>query len=72
LLSAFLPTRSPILGNGGQYDRWLQAKRSGEPAYADLPLTLGYYDRNDIRFYYELADAFTICDQHFCSLHLDM
>ena len=53
--------------NGGRHDRWLQAKRSGEAAYADLPLTLGYYDRNDIPFYYELADAFTICDQHFCS-----
>jgi phospholipase C len=32
-----------------------------------MPLTMGYYDRNDIPFYYELADAFTICDQHFCS-----
>ncbi|HEX6962455.1 MAG TPA: phospholipase C, phosphocholine-specific [Lacipirellula sp.] len=53
--------------NGGRYDRWLQAKASGEPAYARLPLTLGYYDRRDIPFYYELADAFTICDQHFCS-----
>ena len=32
-----------------------------------MPLTLGYYDREDIPFYYELADAFTICDQYFCS-----
>ena len=32
-----------------------------------MPLTLGYYDRDDIPFYYALADAFTICDQHFCS-----
>jgi phospholipase C len=53
--------------NGGRHDCWLQAKRSDEPAYADLPLTLGYYNRSDIPFYYDLADAFTICDQHFCS-----
>jgi phospholipase C len=53
--------------NNGRYDRWLQAKRSGEEAYADMPLTLGYYTREDIPFYYELADAFTICDQNFCS-----
>ena len=32
-----------------------------------MPLTLGYYTREDIPFYYALADAFTICDQHFCS-----
>lgn len=53
--------------NGGRHDRWLQSKRSGEEAYATMPLTMGYYMRDDIPFYYELADAFTICDQHFCS-----
>ncbi len=53
--------------NNGQYDRWLYVKRSGIGEYADLPLTLGYYTRDDIPFYYALADAFTICDQHFCS-----
>ena len=31
--------------NGGRYDRWLAAKRSGEKQYADMPLTLGYYTR---------------------------
>jgi phospholipase C len=53
--------------NGGKYDRWLDVKRSEKKQYADMPLTLGYYTREDIPFYYELADAFTICDQHFCS-----
>ncbi|MDZ4778984.1 MAG: phospholipase C, phosphocholine-specific [Planctomycetia bacterium] len=53
--------------NGGKCDRWLQAKASGHAEYAAMPLTMGYYDREDIPFYYELADAFTICDQHFCS-----
>jgi len=27
---------------------------------------MGYYTREDIPFYYALADAFTVCDQHFC------
>ena len=54
--------------HGGLHDRWLDAKPSGEDEYAHLPLTMGYYDRQDIPFYYELADAFTICDQNFCSV----
>lgn len=53
--------------NGGRHDNWLEAKRSGNSAYADMPLTLGYYNREDVPFYYALADAFTVCDQHFCS-----
>ncbi|WP_353719216.1 phosphocholine-specific phospholipase C [Dyadobacter sp. 676] len=53
--------------NGGKYDKWLTSKRSGHKEYAEMPLTLGYYDREDIPFYYALADAFTICDQNFCS-----
>lgn len=53
--------------NNGKYDAWLKAKKSGNKDYADMPLTLGYYNRQDIPFYYELADAFTVCDQHFCS-----
>ena len=32
------------------------------------PLTMGYYSRRDLQFYYALADAFTICDQYFCSV----
>jgi phospholipase C len=53
--------------NGGKHDRWLDVKKSGHLAYARMPLTLGYYTRDDIPFYYALADAFTICDQYFCS-----
>ena len=48
---------------GGRHDRWLPVKtRKGRP-----PQTLGYYTRADVPFHYALADAFTICDQHFCS-----
>jgi phospholipase C len=53
--------------NGGKHDGWLDAKACSEKAYAKMPLTLGYYGREDIPFYYALADAFTICDQNFCS-----
>ncbi|MDF2433255.1 MAG: phospholipase [Mucilaginibacter sp.] len=53
--------------NDGKFDKWLDNKRNSIPAYANMPLTLGYHTREDIPFYYALADAFTICDQNFCS-----
>jgi len=53
--------------NDGKFDKWLENKRSGNKEYADMPLTLGYHTREDIPFYYALADAFTVCDQNFCS-----
>jgi phospholipase C len=53
--------------NLGKYDKWLDAKRSGNKKYADMPLTLGHYTRDDLPFNYAMADAFTICDQHFAS-----
>ncbi|MFP5079376.1 phosphocholine-specific phospholipase C [Pedobacter sp. JCM 36344] len=54
--------------NQGMMDGWLESKKSGNPDYEKMPLTMGYYDRNDIPFYYALADAFTVCDQNFCSV----
>lgn len=53
--------------NNGAMDGWLESKKSGDKTYAHMPLTMGYYDRKDIPFYYALADAFTVCDQNFCS-----
>ncbi|HEY0433382.1 MAG TPA: alkaline phosphatase family protein, partial [Chitinophagaceae bacterium] len=53
--------------NDGRHDGWLDNKRSGNKDYASMPLTLGFYSRADIPFYYALADAFTVCDQNFCS-----
>jgi phospholipase C len=32
---------------------------------------MGYYTRADIPFYYELADAFTLCDNYHCSVMAD-
>jgi phospholipase C len=31
-------------------------------------LTMGYYTRRDLPFYYALADAFTLCDNYHCSV----
>jgi phospholipase C len=53
--------------NKGAYDKWLEAKKPGHKDYEHMPLTLGYYNRQDVPFYYSLADAFTVCDQSFCS-----
>ncbi|MEO6314143.1 MAG: phospholipase C, phosphocholine-specific [Chitinophagaceae bacterium] len=53
--------------NEGKYDQWLTAKRSNNKGYANMPLTLGYYTRQDLPFNYGMADAFTICDQNFSS-----
>jgi phospholipase C len=41
------------------HDAWVPAK---------TPLTMGYFTRADIPFYYALADAFTICDAYHCSV----
>jgi phospholipase C len=54
--------------NGGKYDKWLDVKKPYKPTYAHMPLTVGYCKREDFPFYYSLADAFTVCDQNFCSV----
>ena len=53
--------------NEGKYDKWLEAKKVDNEAFKHMPLTMGYYTREDIPFYYALADAFTVCDHNFCS-----
>ncbi|WP_025761503.1 phosphocholine-specific phospholipase C [Dyadobacter tibetensis] len=53
--------------NKGLYDNWLIAKQPGNSLYKHMPLAQGYYNREDIPFYYALADAFTVGDQNFCS-----
>ncbi|HEY9028219.1 MAG TPA: phospholipase C, phosphocholine-specific, partial [Burkholderiaceae bacterium] len=45
--------------NNGRMDLWIDAK---------TPMTMGGYNRADIPFHFALADAFTICDQYFCSV----
>ncbi|WNC88389.1 phospholipase C, phosphocholine-specific [Paraburkholderia sp. FT54] len=45
---------------------WNQGKSGHWPVYK-TPYTMGYLARNDIPFHFALAEAFTICDNHFCS-----
>ncbi|MEU2352327.1 MULTISPECIES: alkaline phosphatase family protein [Streptomyces] len=52
--------------NGGRMDRWLSAHRKADGAKA--PYVMGYYTREDIPFQFALAETFTICDNHFCSV----
>ena len=42
-----------------RHDAWIGAK---------TPLTMGYFTRGDLPFYFALADAFTICDAYYCSI----
>jgi phospholipase C len=54
--------------NGGKYDQWVDVKKPYKATYAHMPLTMGYCKREDFPFYHSLADAFTVCDQNFCSV----
>jgi phospholipase C len=45
--------------NHAKYDSWVIAKS----AY-----TMGYFEREDIPVHYALADAFTLCDNYYCSV----
>jgi phospholipase C len=53
--------------NKGKHDKWLEAKKTGNKEILHSPWTMAYYTRQDLPFYYALADAFTVCDQNFCS-----
>lgn len=51
----------------GAMDGFVRAQLAAEGA-ARGPVTMGYYTRSDLAFYYALADAFTICDGYHCSV----
>jgi phospholipase C len=60
---------------GPQHTYWDAGKMDGfvtghlaADGTANGPLTMGYYTRKDLDFYYALADAFTICDHYHCSV----
>ena len=53
--------------DGGWMNGFLRAHEATDGA-AIGPETMGYYRRSDLRFYYALADAFTICDGYHCSV----
>ena len=47
-------------------DRWLPAHRKADGVNG--PYCMGYYTREDIRFQFALAEAFTLCDAYHCSV----
>jgi phospholipase C len=54
---SWYPTHAAI--DNGRYDQWPANKTD---------MTMGYHVRTDLPFHYALADAFTVCDNYFCSL----
>jgi len=54
--------------HGGANDNWMGSHLATEPDARQAAVTMGFYDRADLDFYYTLADHFTICDNYFCSV----
>ena len=55
--------------NGGAMDNFVATHTApGHDGPLFGPLTMGYYERRDLSYHYALADAFTICDNYFCSV----
>jgi phospholipase C len=54
--------------NDGKMDSWVKVHTSSTYEGAHGAMTMGYYQRQDLPFYYALADAFTLCDAYHCSI----
>lgn len=52
--------------DGGKMDGFVTSRLGINPN--DAELTMGYYTRADLPYYYGVADAFTLCDNFFCSV----
>jgi phospholipase C len=53
--------------NGGRMDAFVEVHTAIEGLQQGV-LTMGYYTRADLPYYYALADAFTLCDGYHCSV----
>ncbi len=53
--------------NNGEMDDFLRAHIAAD-GLADGVTTMAYYEREDIPYYYALAEAFTLCDNYYCSV----
>src|SRR5450755_519770 len=52
--------------NGGAMDGFVTSRLAINAN--DAVLAMGYYTRADLPYYYAAADAFTLCDNYFCSV----
>jgi phospholipase C len=66
-LNHFWPAQHASWNNGAM-DRFVATHTSSAFEGANGVMTMGYYTRADLPFYYALADAFTICDHYHCSV----
>jgi phospholipase C len=58
-----------LVWNEGAMDSFVSTHTSTTyEGRANGVLTMGYYTRADVPFFYALADAFTICDSYHCSV----
>jgi phospholipase C len=62
-------------GWSGQHQSWANGAMTGFMAShlandgaTNGPVTMGYFNQSSLPFYYDLANAFTICDHYFCSV----
>ena len=53
--------------NGGAMDGFVKEHMKAEGTDQGA-VTMGYYRRSDLPFYYALADAFSLCDGYHCSV----
>jgi phospholipase C len=54
--------------NHGRMDSWVKVHTSSKYEGARGAMTMGYYKRSDLPFYYALADHFTLCDGYHASI----
>ncbi len=54
--------------DGGKMDSFVSVHTSSTYEGANGAMTMGYYERADLPFYYALADAFTLCDAYHSSI----
>lgn len=54
--------------NGGKMDSFVAVHTSSRYEGSRGAMTMGYYRRQDLPFYWGLADAFTLCDAYHCSV----
>ncbi|MFB7225761.1 phosphocholine-specific phospholipase C [Streptomyces sp. NPDC056227] len=56
-------TSGHLAVNEGRHNQWVDQKQD--------VLTMGYLKRQDLLYHFALAEAFTVCDSYFCSVHAD-
>jgi phospholipase C len=54
--------------DNGKMDAFASTHTSSSYEGTNGTMTMGYYTRDDLPFYYALADAFTLCDRYHCSI----